>query len=149
MTSVKRIALSVALLAALGLPSPTEVYSAESSTTLATPQSFDGISDTAERSAALFTEAGKVLTSARIKANPNVADDKNHDESLRSRPLKGMVIMTGFTGGPPDWKDGSIYNPEDGGTYKGTIRLEGPDTLKLTGCIIFPLCKTQTWIRIR
>jgi hypothetical protein len=79
MTSAKRIALSVALLAALGLPLPAEVYSAESSTTLAAPQSFDAISDTAERSAALFTEAGKVLTSARC-VNCHPAGD---------RPLQG------------------------------------------------------------
>ena len=78
MTSVKRIALPAALLAALGLP-PTEVYCAEHSTTLAAPQSFDGISDTAERSAALFTEAGKVLTSARC-VNCHPAGD---------RPLQG------------------------------------------------------------
>jgi hypothetical protein len=79
MTCVKRIALSVAVLAALGLPLPTEVYSAQSSTTLAAPQSFDGISDAAERSAALFTEAGKVLTSARC-VNCHPAGD---------RPLQG------------------------------------------------------------
>ena len=69
----------VALLVALGLPLPTEAYSAEPSTTLAAPQSFDGISDTAERSAALFTEAGKVLTSARC-VNCHPAGD---------RPLQG------------------------------------------------------------
>ena len=79
MTCVKRIALSVAVLAASGLPLPTEVYSAQSSTTLAAPQSFDGISDAAERSAALFTEAGKVLTSARC-VNCHPAGD---------RPLQG------------------------------------------------------------
>ena len=79
MASVKRIALSVALLVALGLPPPMEIYSAESSTTLAAPQSFDGISDRAERSAALFAEAGKVLTSARC-VNCHPAGD---------RPLQG------------------------------------------------------------
>ena len=79
MTSVKRIALPVALLGALGLSPPTEVYSAEPSTTLAAPQSFDGISDIPERSAALFTEAGKVLTSARC-VNCHPAGD---------RPLQG------------------------------------------------------------
>jgi hypothetical protein len=63
----------------LGLPLPTEVYSAEPSTTLVAPHSFDGISDTAERSAALFTEAGKVLTSARC-VNCHPAGD---------RPLQG------------------------------------------------------------
>jgi hypothetical protein len=79
MTSAKRVTLSVALMAALGLPLLTEVYSAEPPAALATPQSFDGIGDTAARSAALFTEAGKVLTSARC-VNCHPAGD---------RPLQG------------------------------------------------------------
>lgn len=91
---------------------------------------------------------GKVMTSDRIKADPNVADEKNHNEALRSRPLKGLEIMTGFTGGPPEWKDGKIYNPEDGGTYRGSIRMTDPTTLKLKGCWAF-ICKTQTWKKVQ
>jgi hypothetical protein len=79
MISAKRVALLVALMALLGLPLLTEVYSAEPPAALATPQSFDGIGDTAARSAALFTEAGKVLTSARC-VNCHPAGD---------RPLQG------------------------------------------------------------
>ena len=79
MTPAKRIALLAALMMALGVPLLTEVYSAEPSAALASPQSFDGISDTAARSAALFTEAGKVLTSARC-VNCHPAGD---------RPLQG------------------------------------------------------------
>ncbi|MGB6320247.1 MAG: Isoquinoline 1-oxidoreductase subunit, partial [Xanthobacteraceae bacterium] len=60
---------------ALGVPLLTEVYSAEPPAALATPQSFDGISDTAARSAALFTEAGKVLTSPRC-VNCHPAGDR-------------------------------------------------------------------------
>jgi hypothetical protein len=47
------------------------------------------------------------------------------------------------------WEGGSIYNPEDGGTYKATITIADADTLKLKGCIVWPLCKTQTWKRLR
>jgi hypothetical protein len=79
MTSAKRMTLLVALMAALGVALLTEVYSAEPPAALATPQSFDGIADTAARSAALFTEAGKVLTSARC-VNCHPAGD---------RPLQG------------------------------------------------------------
>jgi len=79
MTPAKRMALLAVLMIVLGLPLPTEVYSVELSTALATPQSFDGISDTAARSAALFTEAGKVLTSPRC-VNCHPAGD---------RPLQG------------------------------------------------------------
>jgi hypothetical protein len=79
MISAKRVALVAALMAALGVALLTEVYSAEPPATLAAPQSFDGIGDTAARSAALFTEAGKVLTSARC-VNCHPAGD---------RPLQG------------------------------------------------------------
>jgi uncharacterized protein (DUF2147 family) len=92
---------------------------------------------------------GTLVTSDNIKANPALADDKNKDASLRGRLLKDLPMLQGFTGGPAEWKGGTVYNPEDGGTYKGTIKLTGADTLKLTGCIVFPLCKTQTWTRIR
>jgi hypothetical protein len=79
MISAKRVALVAALMAALGVALLTEVYSAEPPATLADPQSFDGIGDTAARSVALFTEAGKVLTSARC-VNCHPAGD---------RPLQG------------------------------------------------------------
>src|ERR1700722_11415748 len=78
MISAKRMVLFAALMTVLGLPLLTEVYSAEPPA-LAKPQSFDGIGDTAARSAALFTEAGKVLTSARC-VNCHPAGD---------RPLQG------------------------------------------------------------
>jgi hypothetical protein len=79
MTSAMRMTLLVALMVALGLPLLTEVYSAEPSNELAPPQSFDGIADTTARSVALFTEAGKVLTSPRC-VNCHPAGD---------RPLQG------------------------------------------------------------
>jgi len=59
------------------------------------------------------------------------------------------VFLTGFSGGPKVWKGGKIYNPEDGNTYQGTITLVDDNTLNLRGCVIFPLCKTQTWSRLK
>jgi uncharacterized protein (DUF2147 family) len=92
---------------------------------------------------------GKITTSDRIKADPALTDSKNRDASLRSRPLKDLPMLQGFTGGPSEWKGGKVYNPEDGGTYSGSIKLVDNDTLKLTGCIVWPACKTQTWKRIK
>lgn len=92
---------------------------------------------------------GKIIGSDRFAAEPNITDAKNKDVSLRSRPLKGLVMLTGFTGGPTEWKGGSVYNPEDGGTYHGTIKLENDDTLKLTGCVMVPFCRTETWRRAK
>ncbi len=92
---------------------------------------------------------GRIVTSDRIKADPTIADVKNKDQALRSRPLKDLPMLQGFTGGPLQWKGGAVYNPEDGGTYKGSLKLVDADTLKLTGCIVFPLCKSEVWKRIR
>jgi uncharacterized protein (DUF2147 family) len=92
---------------------------------------------------------GKIVTSDRIKLDAGLADTHNKDATLRARPLKDLPILQGFTGGPAEWKGGTVYNPEDGGTYKGSIKLVDPDTLKLTGCIVFPLCKSERWTRIR
>jgi hypothetical protein len=49
---------------------------------LATPESFDAIGDTAARSAALFTEAGKVLTHARC-VNCHPAGDRPRQGDVR------------------------------------------------------------------
>jgi uncharacterized protein (DUF2147 family) len=92
---------------------------------------------------------GKLVTSAGLKADPNLKDVNNKDASLRGRPMKDLVMLQGFTGGPTQWKGGSVYNGEDGGTYKGTIKMLNADQHKLTGCIIFPLCKTQVWNRVK
>jgi hypothetical protein len=78
MNSAKRLALLAclaAMTAALVLAPVTKVDSAEPSAPLASPESFAGIGDTAARSAALFTEAGKVLTSPRC-VNCHPAGDR-------------------------------------------------------------------------
>lgn len=76
-------------------------------------------------------------------------DVKNKDATLRSRSLNGLVIMKGFSGGPNDWTGGTIYNPNDGGTYKATVKLAAEDTLQVKGCVAPMLCQTQTWKRLK
>jgi hypothetical protein len=79
MDSAKHTALFALLIAALTLAQATDVNSADAPTTLAAPDSFANVSDTAARSAALFTEADKVLSSPRC-VNCHPAGD---------RPLQG------------------------------------------------------------
>ena len=91
---------------------------------------------------------GKLLESDNIRSNPDMRDANNKDEGKRNRRLKGLQILGGFDRDSAKWTGGTIYNPEDGGTYKATITPAGADTLKLKGCIVWPLRKTQTWTRI-
>jgi len=92
---------------------------------------------------------GKLVSSAHIKADPALKDIKNKDAAQRARTLKGLQMLYDFTGGPAKWNGGKVYNPDDGGTYSGTIEMLSDNQLKLKGCIMAPLCKTQVWNRVR
>jgi uncharacterized protein (DUF2147 family) len=89
----------------------------------------------------------RLVTSAEIARNPSVTDGRNKNAALRGRPLKGLTLMQGFTGGPTEWKGGQIYNPEDGGTYRASLKLAQADTLEVKGCLGPMLCRTQIWRR--
>ena len=92
---------------------------------------------------------GTLVTSDHIRREPTARDENNKDASQRSRNLRGLPMLTGFTGGPTEWRGGSVYNPADGGTYRGTLTMTGDNALRLRGCIVAPLCKTQTWTRVQ
>ncbi|MEJ2459597.1 MAG: DUF2147 domain-containing protein [Novosphingobium sp.] len=91
---------------------------------------------------------GRLLNSDGIRADADLRDVNNKDEAKRNRKVKGLAMLGGFTRHDSKWSGGWVYNAEDGGTYKATITPTGPDSLKLKGCIVWPLCKTQTWTRL-
>jgi uncharacterized protein (DUF2147 family) len=92
---------------------------------------------------------GRIIGSDTLNANPGLKDAANKDASLRGRPLKDLQLMSGFKGGPKTWKDGRIYRPQDGGTYKGSLELVDAGKLKLTGCAAPLLCQSQVWTRVK
>jgi uncharacterized protein (DUF2147 family) len=76
-------------------------------------------------------------------------DKLNPDESLRSQPRLGKVIMTGFTFEEDNvWGGGEIYDPKSGKTYNGTITLTSKNKLDLRGYVGLPIFgKTSSWTR--
>jgi len=92
---------------------------------------------------------GKLVSSDGLRTNPNMLDINNKDTALRGRRLLNLQILGGFTRGGSEWSGGTIYNGDDGGTYRATVTPIDADHLKVKGCIIWPLCKSQTWTRIR
>ena len=82
--------------------------------------------------------------------DPPRLDEKNPDPSLRHRELDGMIFMTGFIySGENRWSGGTIYDPNSGNTYKGTMRLVDRNTLKLRGYIGISLFgRSDTWTRV-
>lgn len=92
---------------------------------------------------------GKLQTSDGIAANPALKDVNNKDAAQRGRLLKGLQLLGGFSFKAGVWDGGTIYNAEDGKTYKARITPVDANTLTLRGCIFVPLCKNQTWTRVR
>lgn len=91
---------------------------------------------------------GKIV-GGTVGSGEVTTDAKNRDVALRSRPLNGLVIMKGFSGGPNEWTGGTIYNPNDGGTYRASVKLAADDTLQVKGCVAAMICQTQTWKRLK
>ena len=81
--------------------------------------------------------------------NPQRADVKNPDPALRSRLLRGQVILRDLRhAGDGKWSGGTIYDPDSGRTYKCVVTLVAPDRLKVRGFIGFSLLgRSQVWTR--
>jgi hypothetical protein len=79
-------------------------------------------------------------------------DVLNPDSELQGRPIEGLQVISGFRAESAyEWGNATIYNPEDGKTYKckATLSDDG-DSLKIRGFIgISLLGRTQTWTRLR
>lgn len=92
---------------------------------------------------------GKVVDAAPLRANPDHHDVKNPDRKLRDRRLKGLVVLQGFEGGPPEWKGGPLYDPESGdGAAAGTLTLRADGKLEVKGCKAVLFCRTKVWTRL-
>ncbi len=76
-------------------------------------------------------------------------DRENPDSALQGRPIVGLQIMRGFrVTGEQVWGDGTIYDPENGKTYKCRLTLAAPDRLEVRGYIGMALFgRTTVWNR--
>src|SRR4051812_48046357 len=77
-------------------------------------------------------------------------DKENPDPTKKNRPLLGTPVLTGLSPArePGKWT-GEIYNSQNGKLYQATISLANEDTLDLEGCLMWPLCQTQQWTRVK
>ena len=92
---------------------------------------------------------GRVVDATRLRADPDLRDARNRNPALRDRKVKGLVVLSGFTGGPKEWKGGPVYDPETGeGAPKGQLRLLGNGKLELKGCVLL-FCRTKIWTRVK
>jgi uncharacterized protein (DUF2147 family) len=78
-------------------------------------------------------------------------DNENPDPTKKGRPLLGTPVLMGLSpvkNEPGKWT-GEIYNSQNGKLYGATISLADENTLDLEGCLVWPLCQTQHWTRVK
>lgn len=83
-----------------------------------------------------------------VSAPGKALDAHNPDPALRSRSVIGVQILDARK---PDGSgySGTLYNPNDGKTYSGLMKMTHPDTLEVSGCVLGFLCKSQVWTRTK
>jgi uncharacterized protein (DUF2147 family) len=121
----------------------------------ATDSTVTGLWKNEDATLEIYEENGKLnakIVSLREPLTPEgkeKTDIRNPDPSKHSRPIIGMVFMTGFTpAGSGKWANGTIYDPKSGNTYSCDMELEGPKTLKLRGFIgVSMIGRTESWER--
>lgn len=73
-------------------------------------------------------------------------DVRNRDPLLRTRTLVGLPVLWNFASSPEGWRDGRLYNPDDGKTFRAHLRLMSASELRVTGCV-GQLCRSEVWTR--
>lgn len=80
-------------------------------------------------------------------------DDENEDESLRTRPVMGLLLLRDFVFDKDEWEDGRVYDPKNGKDYKCYMEFpdeDDKDKLKVRGYIGFSLLgRTTYWTRVK
>lgn len=76
-------------------------------------------------------------------------DIKNHDETLRNRPIMGLEIFKDLAyKGNNTWSGGTVYDPKSGKTYNCQMTLQSETELDIRAFFGIALIgKTETWTR--
>lgn len=89
---------------------------------------------------------GRITRVLKPRPGGPPVDVNNPDPALRTRPIAGIVVLSGFRPDGDRWR-GRIYDPESGRSYRSELIRTG-GVLKVKGCI-GPFCRTQQWSAVR
>lgn len=77
-------------------------------------------------------------------------DRSNPDPAMRKAPLFGLQMMRDFQyDGAGTWRNGLVYDPDNGKTYAARMAMSSPTQLNLRGYIGFSIFgRTEVWTRV-
>lgn len=116
---------------------------------LAAAEGPAGIWTTEDRDSKIrIAPCGKSFCATILWAKTSAKDENNPNPALRNRGLVGIELSRDIR---PDGSGGwaaSMYNPENGQTYKTTLQPKGGRQLEVGGCVLGGLlCGSETWQR--
>lgn len=77
-------------------------------------------------------------------------DENNPNSKYRNNPIIGLEVLKNFTYEDGKFVDGTIYDPENGKTYKCKMTLTDDNNLDVRGYIGVPaLGRTEKWTRTK
>ena len=96
-----------------------------------------------------FFSCGSQICGRIVKARSSRGRDTNNPKPhLRKRPVKGLtIIRSNRKTGPKKWT-GTVYNVEDGKTYRGSLKLISGKKAELKGCMSQGLCQSALWKKV-
>ncbi|MEL1249241.1 DUF2147 domain-containing protein [Aurantiacibacter gilvus] len=90
---------------------------------------------------------GTITRIIRRKPGEPMNDAHNDDPDLRSRPILGIRLLQDLRWDDGVWR-GTVYNPEDGNTYRTEVRPAANGALEVKGCVTL-FCRTRMWPALR
>jgi len=89
---------------------------------------------------------GRIVRVLHTRPNVPRTDVNNPDRQLRSRPLVGLLTLSGFARSGSVWTGGRAYDPQSGKSYRSSLQLNPDGSLKVSGCVLF-ICQSRRWSR--
>jgi uncharacterized protein (DUF2147 family) len=75
-------------------------------------------------------------------------DRHNPDHALRDRAIVGITVMSGLQYEDGKWKNGRVYSPDNGKSYRAWAKMEG-DQLRVKGYVKIGFLKVGRSVRFR
>ncbi len=130
-----KFALAAAMLASLSLPA------------VAQDASGTWLTASGETRVRIAPCGGSVCGTIVWTKDSGAKDQHNPNAALKGRTLVGVNMIQMKAAGDKKWS-GTLYNPQDGKTYSGTLTQNSANSLSLSGCVAGIFCRSQTWTRV-
>jgi uncharacterized protein (DUF2147 family) len=100
-----------------------------------------------ERNGELRGHVQKIFSPPAPTSNPRCEECTG---DLKDKPIVGMEILKGLRRSGAEFTGGEILDPDEGKTYKCTVRLiDGGSKLEVRGYVGISLFgRTETWLRV-